>query len=120
MSLRLDLSTFVAVLSYTGKAARFHKWQICRRSSSCPPVVAVQREALKLSRKNNDMRPFEPGGETHLEHLARKADCGMFVLDSHSKKRPHNLILGRCALNTHVPALAGVHRAVWSFVQILE
>lgn len=53
------------------------------------------REALKLSRKNDDMRPFEPGGETHLEHLARKADCGMFVLDSHSKKRPHNLILGR-------------------------
>ncbi|EIE24419.1 Brix-domain-containing protein [Coccomyxa subellipsoidea C-169] len=53
------------------------------------------REALKLSRKNDDMKPFEPGGETHLEHLARKADCGMFVLDSHTKKRPHNLILGR-------------------------
>ncbi len=58
-------------------------------------LVSLQREALKLSRKNDDMKPFEPGGETHLEHLARKADCGMFVLDSHTKKRPHNLILGR-------------------------
>jgi ribosome production factor 2 len=63
--------------------------------TDAPSLVPVQREALKLSRKNDDMRPFEPGGETHLEHLARKADCGLFALDSHSKKRPHNLILGR-------------------------
>ncbi len=78
----------VAVLSCTSSVSP----ETSVRAFLC---YAIQREALKLSRKNDDMRPFELGGETHLEHLARKADCGMFVLDSHSKKRPHNLILGR-------------------------
>jgi hypothetical protein len=52
-------------------------------------------EALKLSRKNAGVRPFEGGGEASLEFLARKADCSLFALASHSKKRPHNLVLGR-------------------------
>jgi hypothetical protein len=56
----------------------------------------LQRESLKLTRKNDSIRPFEAGAEVELEHLARRADAGIFVLDSHSKKRPHNLILGRC------------------------
>ena len=55
----------------------------------------VQRDAHRLTRKNEDMRPFEPGGELLLEHLARRADAGLFVLDTHNKKRPHNLVLGR-------------------------
>ncbi|CAK0787375.1 hypothetical protein CVIRNUC_010595 [Coccomyxa viridis] len=53
------------------------------------------REAVKLSRKNDNIRPFEAGGEVELEHLARRADTGLFVIDSHGKKRPHNLIFGR-------------------------
>ncbi|CAL5222366.1 g4720 [Coccomyxa viridis] len=53
------------------------------------------REAVRLSRKNDTVRPFETGGEVELEYLARKADTGLFVVDSHSKKRPHNLIFGR-------------------------
>ena len=52
-------------------------------------------ESLKLSRSNDQVRPFETGGEASLEFLARKADCSLFVLGSHSKKRPHNLVLGR-------------------------
>jgi hypothetical protein len=52
-------------------------------------------ESLKLSRKNAGVRPFEGGGEASLEFLARKADCSLFALGSHSKKRPHNLVLGR-------------------------
>ena len=36
----------------------------------------VQREAVKLSRKNDNIRPFEAGGEVELEHLARRADTG--------------------------------------------
>jgi ribosome production factor 2 len=55
----------------------------------------MQRDAVRLSRKNEDMRPFEAGGEVQLERLARKADAGLFALDSHNKKRPHNLVLGR-------------------------
>ena len=41
------------------------------------------------------MRPFEAGGEGALEHFSRKTDVAMFVLGSSSKKRPHNLVLGR-------------------------
>lgn len=48
----------------------------------------------KLSRKN-DVLPFESGGETHLENLARLNDASLFALGNHTKKRPHNLVLGR-------------------------
>lgn len=65
---------------------------LCTALDHC---CAAQREAVRLSRKNDNMRPFEPGGETELEHLAQRADAGLFLMDSHSKKRPHNLILGR-------------------------
>mmetsp|Transcript_15904 Transcript_15904/g.27410 ORF Transcript_15904/g.27410 Transcript_15904/m.27410 type:complete len:343 (+) Transcript_15904:180-1208(+) len=52
-------------------------------------------EAVKFTRKNEDCRPLEVGGEQHLEFYARKADCGLFAMGSHSKKRPHNLVMGR-------------------------
>lgn len=50
-------------------------------------------ECLKLTRKNDDLLPFED--PSRLEALARKADAGLFVLGSHSKKRPHTLTVGR-------------------------
>lgn len=50
--------------------------------------------ARKLQRKN-DILPFEAGGEVHLENLARLNDCSLFAMTNHTKKRPHNLILGR-------------------------
>ncbi|KAL6764088.1 Brix domain-containing protein [Haematococcus lacustris] len=52
-------------------------------------------EAVKFSRKNEECRPFEVGGETRLEFYASKTECGLFALGSHSKKRPHNMVLGR-------------------------
>ncbi|KAK9824979.1 hypothetical protein WJX81_002634 [Elliptochloris bilobata] len=52
-------------------------------------------DAQLFTRRNADVRPFEPGGEASLEFFADKADCGVFCLASHSKKRPHNLTLGR-------------------------
>eukprot|EP00899_Mesostigma_viride_P006841 jgi/Mesvir1/16158/Mv08428-RA.1 len=51
--------------------------------------------AVRFTRKNADILPFEPGKELSLEFLAEKSDCGLFLYGSHSKKRPHNLILGR-------------------------
>lgn len=48
----------------------------------------------KLQRKN-EILPFEAGGEAHLENLSRLNDCSLFALVNHTKKRPHNLILGR-------------------------
>ena len=50
---------------------------------------------MKYTRRNQNMRPFEAGGEAALERYANKLDCGLFVLGSHSKKRPHCMTLGR-------------------------
>ncbi|KAG2498091.1 hypothetical protein HYH03_003849 [Edaphochlamys debaryana] len=52
-------------------------------------------EGVKFTRKNENVRPFETGGETSLEFYAKKNGCPMFVLASHSKKRPHNIVIGR-------------------------
>jgi ribosome production factor 2 len=51
-------------------------------------------EAAKLSRKN-DIWPFEPGNEVSLQFFCERADCALFCLANHNKKRPHNLVLGR-------------------------
>lgn len=49
-------------------------------------------DALNFSKKN-EIHPFED--ETSLEFLSRKNDASLFALGMHSKKRPHNLVLGR-------------------------
>ncbi|KAF7818743.1 ribosome production factor 2-like protein [Senna tora] len=51
--------------------------------------------AIKYSRKNENIKPFESGGETSLEFFSLKTDCSIFVYGSHSKKRPDNLTIGR-------------------------
>lgn len=38
---------------------------------------------------------MEAGGEVALEFLCQKNECGLFAVASHSKKRPHNIVLGR-------------------------
>jgi len=50
---------------------------------------------VKKLTRSNDIQPFEPDGTGLLESLARKSDCSLFAMATHSKKRPHNLILGR-------------------------
>jgi len=55
----------------------------------------AEGRAIKYSKKNDGVRPFEGGGETSLEFLSQKTDCSQFAFGSHSKKRPHNLVLGR-------------------------
>lgn len=51
--------------------------------------------AIRYTRKNDNIRPFESGGETSLEFFSLKTDCSIFVYGSHSKKRPDNLVIGR-------------------------
>ncbi|KAI4378687.1 hypothetical protein MLD38_016131 [Melastoma candidum] len=51
--------------------------------------------AVRFSRRNENIRPFESGGETSLEFFSLKTDCSIFVFGSHSKKRPNNLVIGR-------------------------
>lgn len=49
-------------------------------------------DAVLFSRRN-DVLPFED--ETRMEFLTNKNDCGLFVLATHTKKRPNNLVFGR-------------------------
>ncbi|GJY94636.1 ribosome production factor 2 [Tanacetum coccineum] len=51
--------------------------------------------SVKYSRRNDNIRPFESGGDTSLEFYSLKTDCSLFVFGSHSKKRPDNLVIGR-------------------------
>lgn len=54
-----------------------------------------RRDCQIHSKKNDDVRPFESGGEVSLEFFAQKSDCALFALGSHQKKRPHNITMGR-------------------------
>lgn len=36
--------------------------------------------AIKYSRRNENIRPFESGGETSLEFFSLKTDCSIFVV----------------------------------------
>jgi ribosome production factor 2 len=43
--------------------------------------------------RNNDIKPFED--YTQVERFVEQFSCGMFLLGSHTKKRPLNLVIGR-------------------------
>ncbi len=58
-------------------------------------MLPLQTDAVKYSRNNSEMRPFEAGGEGALESHCARNNCSLFALGSHQKKRPHNLVLGR-------------------------
>jgi ribosome production factor 2 len=51
-------------------------------------------ESVRYTRAN-EVRPFEAGGEASLQFFCQRSDCTLFCLGQHSKKRPHNLVLGR-------------------------
>lgn len=52
-------------------------------------------DCLKFSRKNDEVKPFEPGGEVALEQHGSRGNCSLFALGSNTKKRPNNMVLGR-------------------------
>jgi ribosome production factor 2 len=54
----------------------------------------VEGDVQRLT-KPNDVHPFEEASQPSLEFLCERSDAGLFCLASHSKKRPHNLTLGR-------------------------
>ncbi|KAK9757755.1 hypothetical protein RND81_01G184000 [Saponaria officinalis] len=57
--------------------------------------ILKKGDSIKYTRKNDNIRPFEAGGETNLEFFSQKTDCGLFLFASDSKKRPNNLVMGR-------------------------
>ena len=56
---------------------------------------SVQSPHAKLLTKNNMIVPFDDEGQQSLEFLTTKNDASLFVLASHNKKRPNNLVIGR-------------------------
>lgn len=53
----------------------------------------LKEPECKFLGKRNPLYAFED--ETSIEFLCQKNDCSLFVLGTHNKKRPHNLIFGR-------------------------
>lgn len=51
----------------------------------------VKKPNCKLLSRKNEILPFED--KSSIEFLASKNDCSLFLMGSHSKKRPNNLIL---------------------------
>jgi ribosome production factor 2 len=56
-------------------------------------VSGFKKPHAVMLRRKNILRPFED--PTSLEFLSQKSDASLFVFGSHSKKRPHNLVVGR-------------------------
>jgi ribosome production factor 2 len=74
---------------------------LCVRGSSTSEIVssvlkdlyALKKPASKHLQRKNLIRPFEDASS--IEFLGDKNQCSLFAFGSHSKKRPHNLVLGR-------------------------
>jgi len=59
-------------------------------------IKGGKRDRAASSASRAKGRAHAPGdGAGDLERLAARADCSLVLLGSHSKKRPHNLVLGR-------------------------
>ncbi|PIA17956.1 ribosome production factor 2 [Coemansia reversa NRRL 1564] len=71
-----------------------------RGSTTSQVVLDTLKDLYSLSKPNainftkkNQIHPFDD--ETGIEFFSRKNDSSLFAVGMHSKKRPHNLILGR-------------------------
>ncbi|EOD30893.1 hypothetical protein EMIHUDRAFT_468272 [Emiliania huxleyi CCMP1516] len=57
-------------------------------------LFCLKKPHAKHFRRHNAVHPWEDA--TPLEFLCQKNDASLFGFGTHSKKRPHNLVLGRC------------------------
>ena len=58
-------------------------------------LLALRKpDAVWLTRRN-ELRPMDTDTEPSLEFLLQRNDCSLFMLASHQKKRPHNVMIGR-------------------------
>lgn len=51
--------------------------------------------AIRYTRKNENIRPFESGGETSLEFFSLKTDCSIFIVSKYLLLMLLNIIVGR-------------------------
>ncbi|CAG0902085.1 unnamed protein product, partial [Cyprideis torosa] len=62
-------------------------------------LVAIRKSCSSFFGRKNDVRPFEDIAP--VEQFARQHGAAIFGVGSHSKKRPHNVVLGRL-FNEHL------------------
>lgn len=62
-------------------------------TQSLKEIYMLKKPSAVFFKKKNIMRPFED--QTSIEFFSNKGDCSLFMFGSHSKKRPHNLVVGR-------------------------
>nr|CAX70008.1 Brix domain-containing protein 1 [Schistosoma japonicum] len=56
-------------------------------------LCALKKPLVYRLKWKNTVLPFED--LSFIEKMCSKFDCSMFVVGMHSKKRPHNIIIGR-------------------------
>ncbi len=52
----------------------------------------MKKPDCTMFNKKNEIHPFDD--HTSLEFFSEKTDSSLFMFASHSKKRPHNIVLG--------------------------
>jgi ribosome production factor 2 len=62
-------------------------------SQALKDLHMLKKPHAKVLKKRNLVRPLEDAGM--VEFLSQRNDSSLFAFASHTKKRPHNLILGR-------------------------
>lgn len=54
---------------------------------------SLKKPDSTMFQKKNDILPFEDA--TSVEFFSQKSDCSIILIGSHTKKRPHNLVIAR-------------------------
>lgn len=87
MVTKLLLAVLTGILFYV-KVENGKKTLVLQGTKSSAVLKSVLTEiyhlkkgtAVKYTKKNKDIRPFESGGETSLEFFSMKTDCSLFVV----------------------------------------
>ncbi|XP_064617984.1 ribosome production factor 2 homolog [Liolophura sinensis] len=56
-------------------------------------IHLLKKPYASLFKRKNPLKPFED--QTSIEFFSDRNDASLFLFGSHSKKRPHNLVIGR-------------------------
>lgn len=56
-------------------------------------LFSLRKPHAKLLQRRNPIHPFDDAPS--MEFLCEKNECSLFAMATHSKKRPHNLVVGR-------------------------
>ncbi|KAG5325534.1 RPF2 factor, partial [Pseudoatta argentina] len=90
-----------AILKKEPKLIENAKEALCLKGNRTSQIVTdimkdlydLKKPNVQMMKQKNDILPFED--ITPIEKFAFKYDASLFMIATHNKKRPHNLIMGR-------------------------